>query len=200
MPAVSQVSDAYSARAGEYIALFGDIDAAHDVDRDAVLAWAKGLTGRIIDVGCGPGQWTNFLFANGIEVEGIDPTWEFIAAARRRFPGIQFRVGRAEQLDASDAGLGGILAWYSLIHTEPDRIDTALAEFARCLHPGGGLALGFFEGSEIAPFDHAVTTAYYWPLDRLTSRVEAQGFTVLETLTRNDPGARRHGFITATRT
>lgn len=196
---VSKVSDAYGARSAEYIELFGRIDAAAEADRDAVLAWASGIAGPIIDVGCGPGQWTNFLSEHDHEVEGLDPTPEFVAAAQRRYPDIRFRVGQAEHLDVDGGSLGGILSWYSLIHTDPELIDYALAEFARCLRAGGGLALGFFEGPELLPFDHAVTTAYYWPLELLSERVEACGFTVVDTHTRSDPGVRKHGLITAVR-
>lgn len=196
---VSEVSEAYGARAAEYIERFGEIDAAAEADRNAVLAWARGLDGPIVDVGCGPGQWTRFLSEHGHDVEGVDPTPEFVAAARARHPGIRFQVGRAERLDARAGSLGGILAWYSLIHTEPERIDVALLEFARCLRSGGGLAIGFFEGPELAPFDHAVTTAHYWPLDRLSARVEACGFTVTGAERRTDPGVRTQGCITAVR-
>ena len=197
--AVSEVSYAYGARAAEYINLFGGIDAAAEADRNAVLTWARGLTGTIMDVGCGPGQWTHFLSEHDLKIEGIDPTPEFVAAARRRYPGIRFRIGQAEHLDAADESLGGVLSWYSLIHTDPELIDSALTEFARCLRPSGGLALGFFEGPELIPFDHAVTTAYYWPLELLSARVEACGFTITGTDRRTDPGVRTHGFISAAR-
>lgn len=194
---VSKVSEAYGARSAEYIDLFGTIDAVAEADRNAVLAWARGLTGPIIDVGCGPGQWTRFLSEHNLEVEGIDPTPEFVVSAQQRYPGMRFRIGQAERLGVDDETLGGILAWYSLIHIDPELIDSALTEFARCLPPGGGLALGFFEGPELTPFDHAVTTAYYWPLEILAARVEACGFTVTGMNKRTDPGVRSQGFITA---
>ncbi|MFT2815724.1 class I SAM-dependent methyltransferase [Leifsonia sp. A12D58] len=196
---VSRVSDAYGARSAEYIELFGRIDAAVETDRNAVLTWARGLTGPIIDVGCGPGQWTHFLSEHDLEIEGIDPTPEFVAAAQCRYPDIRFRIGQAEHLDIDDQSLGGILSWYSLIHTDPELIDSALTEFARCLRSGGSLALGFFEGPELIQFDHAVTTAYYWPLELLSARVEACGLTITGTDRRTDPGVRTHGFITAAR-
>lgn len=196
---VSGVTAAYGARAVEYIELFGGIEAAAEADRDAVLAWARGVSGPVIDVGCGPGQWTRFLADHGIDAEGLDTTPEFIAAARRRHPGIRFRLGQAEHLGVDDGSVGGILSWFSLIHTEPTLIDAALTEFARSLRPGGGLALGFFEGAQLEPFDHAVTTAYFWPLDVLAARVEACGFSIATTGRRNDPGVRTQGFITAVR-
>lgn len=196
---VSKVRSAYGARSAEYIEMFGGIDTAAEADRNAVIAWARGLTGPIIDVGCGPGQWTHLLSEHGLEVEGVDLTPEFVAAARRRHPGVRFRIGQAEHLNVDDESLGGVLSWYSLMHTDPALIDCALTEFARCLRPGGGLALGFFEGPELIPFDHAVTTAHYWPMELLSARIEACGFTVTGTGRRADPGVRTHGFISAMR-
>lgn len=52
----------------------------------------------------------------------------------------------------------------------------------------------------MAPFDHAVTTAYFWPLDALARLVEEAGFTVTGRHARTDPGARPHGAIIARRT
>lgn len=91
------------------------------------------------------------------------------------------------------------LAWYSLIHTRPDRIDLLLAEFARVVRPGGGLVVGFFEGPELVPFDHAVTTAYFWPTGLLSARLEQAGFVVIDTDARTVPGTRRLGTIVARR-
>jgi ubiquinone/menaquinone biosynthesis C-methylase UbiE len=196
---VARVREAYAARSAEYISLFGEIEAAAEQDRECVLSWARGVNGRIIDVGCGPGQWTNYLHECGVVVEGIDPVSEFIDSARQRYPGVEYRIGHADRLDVEDASLGGVFAWYSLIHTDPDQIGAVLTEFARCTRPSGGLAIGFFEGAELAPFDHAVTTAYYWPVDLLSLRLERAGFVVADVRTRTDPGSRSQGTITAQR-
>lgn len=196
---VTRVRDAYAARAAEYIALFGSIGAAAELDRERVLAWAQSVTGRIIDIGCGPGQWTSYLFEQGIDIEGVDPVPEFVNEARQQFPEVSYRIGHADRLGVEDASLGGVLSWFSLIHTDPEQIGALLGEFARCTRPGGSLAIGFFEGPELEPFDHAVTTGYFWPIDLLVSRVEQAGFQVTDTHARTDPGVRRQGMIIAQR-
>src|SRR5699024_7157353 len=98
-------------------------------------------------------QWTHYLVGLGIDTEGVDPVSEFIENARETYPGVRYRVGEAESLGVDDGLLGGILAWYSLIHTAPEQISTTLTEFARAIHPGGGLALGFFTGPKVEPFE-----------------------------------------------
>jgi SAM-dependent methyltransferase len=196
---IAHVRDAYAARSEEYAALFGTIDAAAEQDREYVLAWARGIEGRIVDLGCGPGQWTNYLHEDGLEVEGVDPVPEFVDIARQQYPAAAYHVGHADRISEADGSLGGVLAWYSLIHTHPDRIDALLTEIARCVRPDGGLAIGFFEGPELVPFDHAITTAYFWPVGALAERVEQAGFQVEGTRARSEPDARRQGSIVARR-
>ncbi len=197
---LGEVQRAYGSRAIEYVEHLGRMDAVAEADRELVYSWAKTLAGPVVDVGCGPGHWTAYLHAHGIEVTGIDPTPEFITHARSAHPAVVFREGRAEHLDVPDESLGGVLFWYSLIHAQPAEVAAALAEFARALRPGGGLVIGFFEGPVFEPFDHAITTAYRWPVDALSVLVREAGFTVTETHTRTDPGVRPHGAITAIRT
>ncbi|MFT3834961.1 MAG: class I SAM-dependent methyltransferase [Micropruina sp.] len=194
------VRTAYAARSAEYIASVGSIDQVAKIDRDLTLAWARGLhRGRCSTSAAGPGQWTDLLSAAGVDAEGVDPVPEFIDSVRASHPSDRYRVGRAEDLGVDDAALAGVLARYSLIHTEPELIDVPLAEFARCVRSGGGLALGFCAGARLEPFEHAVTTAYFWPIDQLAARVEAAGFTVSRTATRAEPGTRPHGALLAVR-
>lgn len=199
------VCAAYGARAAEYIEAVGGVEHASEADRAHILAWAGDVEGRVLDVGSGPGQWTDHLRRRGVAIEGVEPVPEFLAAARRRYPDSSYREGRAERLPAPDRSLGGILAWYSLIHAEPDDIAAPLEEFARVLAPGGSLLLGFFTGARLEPFDHAVATAYYWPADLLAERLESAGFAVWDVRVRFDPaqtpapGRRPEAIISATR-
>lgn len=100
----AQVPEAYAARSAEYISLFGSIDAAAEIDREHLLAWAHGVDGRIIDVGCGPGQWTSYLSERGVAVEGVDPVPEFVNHARQSIPasrtGSVVRIGSASRVQA----------------------------------------------------------------------------------------------------
>lgn len=195
----SGVADAYSRRSAEYIDLFGSMTPVHHADLHLVSAWAEGLSGPVIDAGCGPGQWTNYLVSRGNDARGVDLVPAFIARAREEYPGIRFDVGRLHQLNAGSASAAGVLSWYSLIHWEPNDIQTPLREFARVLRPGGGLMVGFFSWADLEPFPHAVIDAYRWPVSRLASEVEAAGFEIVETYERVQTGARPQGAIVARR-
>ncbi|MFD9661154.1 class I SAM-dependent methyltransferase [Rhodococcus sp. NPDC059968] len=193
------VRESYSARSQEYTDLFGSLTSTHPSDRTLVSSWAANLDGPVLDAGCGPGQWTDFLAECGVAVSGIDLVPEFVERARIQYPELSFEVGGFEALDAATESLGGVLSWYSLIHHSPQDIQTPLAEFARVIRPGGGLLVGFFEGPTVGTFDHAVTTAYRWPVAELGQKLFTAGFEVIETHTRTGSGTRPHGAITARR-
>lgn len=188
---------AYSARSAEHIELLGDIEAMSHIDRERIQSWATALEGRVIDAGSGPGHWTAHLHGLGVDIEGIDMVAEFVASASARFPQVRFRQGRLEALPIKDGGVAGILSWYSVIHAAPADLPVLLAEFARCLAPGGSLLLGFFEGPRNEAFEHAVTAAYFWPVEEMTRELELAGFRVLDVSTRTDPGRRSHADISA---
>jgi len=195
----SEISGAYSARAAEYIELLGSVEAMHPSDAALVASWGAQIDGPAVDVGCGPGHWTNFLAERGLDIRGVDLTPAFVEHARATYPDVRFATGSVEALDASDASLGGVLAWYSLIHHTPDAMGSALDEIARALRPGGRLLMGFFEGPVLDSFDHAVTSAYRWPTAELGERLRASGFEVIETHTRTSPNTRPHAAIVARR-
>ena len=196
---MNDVSEAYSARAAEYIEALGVVEAMHRSDAALITSWGAQVDGPALDIGCGPGHWTAFLAERGLDIRGVDLTPAFIEHARATYPELRFATGSVEALDASDASLGGVLAWYSLIHHTPDAIGPSLDEIARALRPGGLLLVGFFEGAIVEPFDHAVTTAYRWPVAELGERLRASGFEVIETHTRTSPNTRPHAAIVARR-
>lgn len=195
------VRAAYANRAQEYTALLGSMSAMDIVDREFILEWAKRCRGPIVDAGCGPGHWTNFLTELGAEIEGVDLVPAFVELARERFPLAQYRVAGFEDLGLGDHSLAGVLAWYSLIHLEPARLPVVLDELARCLRTRGTLVIGFFVSELLEPFPHAVTTAYSWPADELSRCVENAGLSVTEVWTRPNPDRpdRAHGVLLAQR-
>ena len=176
------------------------MSAVHPLDRQLVSTWAREIEGRVIDAGCGPGQWTNFLTELGLPARGVDLVPEFIERARREYPGVPFEVGDLDNLDCETGTVGGILSWYSLIHHEPGTIRTPLMEFRRALSPKGTLLIGFLEGAVVEQFDHAVTPAYRWPVGALSEELLAVGFDVVESHVRKTTGQRPQAAIIARRT
>ncbi|MFD4440874.1 class I SAM-dependent methyltransferase [Nocardia sp. NPDC058519] len=175
------VQAAYTAIHTLYIDLFGSpTDLAPE---DTAFAQTHLAPGPVLDLGCGPGQFTKFLTDAGITTTGIDLVPEFIAHARSTYPAIPFELGSLRAIDAPTESIHGLLAWFSLIHLDPIELPTVLAEFHRVLTPGGRLVIGFFEATEaVETFPHKVTTAYRWPTDHLAETLHTAGFTELARL------------------
>jgi trans-aconitate methyltransferase len=93
----------------------------------------------ILDLGCGTGELTAAIAARGARVVGVDASTEMIAAARRRAPTLDLRVGDGERLGILDFG-GAFDAVFSnaALHWMT-RAQLAAGGIARVLRPGGRL-------------------------------------------------------------
>ncbi len=108
----------------------------------AAFADAAGIAAgqRTLDVGCGPGALTTELVLRlGAEnVAAIDPSESFVEACRRRNPGVDARVGRAEELPYANGLFDAALAQLVLhFVTDP---DATAREMQRVLRPDGIVA------------------------------------------------------------
>lgn len=175
------VRDAYSSKAQQYISVTDGHWQDDDDETELVRRHLTGLSGPVLDLGCGPGHWTAELHSLGAAVAGVDLVPEFIEHARAAHPGVDFRVGSMTDLDVPDHSVAGILSWYSTIHLPPAELDRVLLGFRRLLTYSGVLVIGFFDSTDgVAAFDHKVITAYRWPVDVMVERLEAAGFVELQ--------------------
>ena len=146
------VRSAYDTVAVDYARLLPGMSAEAPLDIAMIGTFVDSLRdaglGPVVDVGCGTGRVTAHLSALGVEVSGIDLSPGMIDVARARCRHLRFEVGSMTGLELPDGSLGGLVAWYSIIHTPPERLPTVFAEFFRVLAPGGHLLLGFQVGHE----------------------------------------------------
>ncbi|HEY7103116.1 MAG TPA: class I SAM-dependent methyltransferase [Mycobacteriales bacterium] len=133
----------YDAVAETYAELFGDELAGKPLDRAVLAAFAETVSGPVADLGCGPGHVTAHLHGLGCQAFGVDLSAAMVAVARRAYPAVSFSQGDMTQLDITSGSLGGIVAFYSIIHLPPELLPVALAEFARVLAPAGQVMLAF---------------------------------------------------------
>ncbi|MEZ7755897.1 class I SAM-dependent methyltransferase [Microbacterium paraoxydans] len=198
------VARAYDERAAEYREVAGDLGLMDPRDRELIRRWRDETPGRLLDAGCGPGHWTAFLHGDeGRDVEGIDLSAAFVHGARSQYPHLSFHHGSFRTLRQAPGTVGGVLAWYSVVHTPPAELPEVFAEFARVLAPGGSLLLGYFVGEPRVIFPHAVAPAFFWTAEALSPLLAAAGLELQWSETRErEPGeisSRPHGALRALR-
>ncbi|CAM06495.1 methyltransferase family protein [Saccharopolyspora erythraea NRRL 2338] len=150
-------------------------------------------SGPVADLGCGPGNVTAHLHSLGLDVFGVDLSPKTVENARRLHPDLRFDVGSMTELALADGALGGIVAWYSVIHTPQELLPELFAEFHRLLAPGGHVLLAFQVGDQ--PLHLAEAWGHRIGLDfrrlspdHITELLEQAGFAVAARLVREpDP-------------
>jgi SAM-dependent methyltransferase len=179
---VERTRAAYDVVAGDYEVLLRDELGRSVWDRAVLGGFAEIVKGPVVDVGCGPGRITAYLGGLGLNVSGIDLSPRMVEVARERHPEIRFEVGSLLDLGLEDGSVGGLVAWYSLVHTPPELLPRAFAEFARVLRPGGRLAFGFKVGDGgkhplTRGYGHDIDLDVYWyPTGVLAGLLVQAGF------------------------
>ena len=186
--------DSYDEVAGQYTDYVLEVFPTDSVDRAMIGLFADLVSrqdnAQVADVGCGPGHITDFLARRGLSVRGIDLSPAMIDLARRARPDLRFDLGSLLELDIPDGTLGGVLVHYSIIHTPPDQLPLAFAEFSRVLAPGGYLLVSFQTGDDALhgwqELDHKVVAAYRWSLAAMATFLAPAGLTEVARL-RGEP-------------
>ncbi|WP_088626310.1 MULTISPECIES: class I SAM-dependent methyltransferase [Rhodobacterales] len=98
---------------------------------------------RVLDLGCGNGGLSRRIAreAAAAHVTGIDAEAAQIArAVEKDAPAVFFLQGRGEALPLKTASMDAAIMMKSLHHVPIPSMDTALAELARLLRPGGPIS------------------------------------------------------------
>jgi SAM-dependent methyltransferase len=163
---------AYEEFMGKWSQLAGDLF-LHWLDPPARWRW--------VDVGCGNGAFTEMLVqrCSPVEVQGIDPSEEQLAFARKRLAidSAQFRIGDAMALPYADGGFdAAVMALVIFFVPEPAK---SVAEMARVVRPGGSVSAyawdifgGGFPFAALQEEMAALGPSPLWPPSAEASRID----------------------------
>jgi SAM-dependent methyltransferase len=129
-------ADRYEARWEALVA------AGQDVHGEASLVQRLGAR-SVLDAGCGTGRVGRELAARGIEVVGVDLDPSMLTAARRRAPGLDWRLGDLATVKLGRTFEAVLLAGNVMLFLASGTEALVVANLARHLAPAGLLIAGF---------------------------------------------------------
>lgn len=144
MPGWERLRASYDVVAATYEARFADELDGKPRDRELLAAFAAAVGDPVVELGCGPGQVGAAVAAGGRRVVGLDlsPGMARLAAVRLGAAA----AGDLRSLPLRSGSVGGVLAFYALIHLPREEQTAGWAEVARVLRPGGRALVAVHEG------------------------------------------------------
>ena len=94
---------------------------------------------RVLEVGCGTGQWLARLVGDGRQLAGLDPSLEMLRRAKTRAAGAALVQGWGEALPFAAASWDAVYLVHVMHHLQD--WHAGLVQARRVLAPGGVLAL-----------------------------------------------------------
>ena len=145
----------YDSVAEAYAEQLSDELAHKPLDRHLLDRFAESVRGcgPVADLGCGPGHVARYLSEQGVAMLGIDFSPGMIEVAKRRHPGVEFRVEDMLHLSAAGESLAGAVLFYAIVHFEAAELPEVFREVRRVLMPGGLALLAFHVGDEVVHRD-----------------------------------------------
>lgn len=147
--------------------------AQDDDQADDVAAFLAGIPqgGRILDLGCGPGQWAAHFRDLGFNVAATDATSEMVSLANETY-NLGAVQARFDDLD-DVATFNGVWANFSLLHAPKPDFPTHLAQIYTALTSNGMLHIAMKLGTGEARDHLGRFYSYYQEQELLTLLIDA---------------------------
>jgi ubiquinone/menaquinone biosynthesis C-methylase UbiE len=146
--------------------------------------------GKLIDLGCGPGQTTKCLSDFGIsDILGVDISSKMVEVAKNINPHLTFEIADILNLKYSERFFGSAIAFYSIVHFDYDQVRTALKEIKRVLVDKGELLFSFHIGDNIVHLDNFLDhdveiDFYFFEVAKIKNILEETGFEIVDIIVR----------------
>ena len=146
--------------------------------------------GKLIDLGCGPGQTTRFLFEHGFtNILGVDISPEMIKVAAQLSPHLDFEEADMLVLKYPDNSFGSAIAFYSIVHFDYDQVGIAFREIKRVLADNGALLFSFHIGNNIVQLDNFLDQPvaidfYFFEVAKIKNILIETGFEIVDIIER----------------
>jgi ubiquinone/menaquinone biosynthesis C-methylase UbiE len=188
---LTKVENLYDTVAKEYAETFSGEHAKKPQDQEMLRRFSREIQDRrpVWDLGCGPGQTTQYLKNLGLEISGLDLSEKILEQARRLHPEIHFRKGNILGLEFENNSIAGIVAFYAIVHFTKEQVGIAFREVFRVLQPNGIFLFTYHVGAETIHLDEFLDKKVYidfmfFTNDFIVSCLKDSGFERIEVIER----------------
>src|ERR1019366_5406699 len=198
----NNIIDCYNQIAKKYADKFIEELNKKHLDRILLKSFANENlnNGQLIDLGCGPGQTTKYLFDCGLtDLIGVDISPSMVAVAKNINPMINFETADILNLKYPGKTFGSAIAFYSIIHFDYEQLKIAFKEIKRILKDNGQFLFSFHIGDNIIHLDdfldHNVNIDFYFfETNKILDLLTETGFGIIDTIERQPyPGVEYPG-------
>ncbi len=207
---LNKVENLYDTVAKEYAEEFSGEHEKKPKDQEILHRFSQEIGDRrpVWDFGCGPGQTTKYLKNLGIEISGLDLSKKILEQARTIHPGINFRKGNILELEFVDDSIGGVVAFYAIVHFTEEQVEIAFLEAFRVLQPGGLFLFTYHIGEKTIHIEEFLgknidIDFMFFTTDFIFSCLKDSGFGKIEIIEREpSPGVEyesRRAYVFATK-
>ena len=145
---------------------------------------------KILDIGCGSGQFTKYFSEKGFTTIGIDVSEEMLKIARKKVLNCEFKFMDMRELEFNNEEFDGLFVFYSLYHLSKKDVPLALKEFNRVLKPNGIIMLALQEGKDekviVEPLDKSKKIFVdHFETEEINNLLKKNGFQVLKNYSRS---------------
>jgi ubiquinone/menaquinone biosynthesis C-methylase UbiE len=186
------VIDCYNKTAENYAGKFGNELSHKHLDVILLTAFAQENKdkGKLIDLGCGPGQTTRLLADCGLtDSIGVDISGQMVHVAKKMHPDLHFEAADMLQLHYPDSYFGSAIAFYAIVHFNDAQLRTAFQEISRVLTAKGQFLFSFHIGEQTVHLDsfldHPVNIDFYFfETNTMTGLLQETGFEIIDVIER----------------
>ena len=149
--------EAHNAIAEKYYELYKDDTS----DLKYFDLFLKDCKPRILDLGCGMGHYSNYMYDKGFDIVGVDISENMINIAKRNNPNIEFIVSDICDLEiVKNCEFDGIVLAYVLQHLSKEEVPNLFCEINYMVNENCKLLMFLREGNGISEEVEPIDTRY----------------------------------------
>lgn len=140
---------------------------------------------KIVDLGCGPGNYSKYLFSKGFKnITGYDLSEEMIKRAKKNVPEADFKLEDVRKLKLLPASCHGVFSSFCIPYISYHETEHLIDSVFKILKSSGVFYISCIEGThcgfeQMSFSGEMAVFIYHYTEEFLTGAMEEKGFQIL---------------------